>query len=578
MESLLENLTLNEDEKVATPPSLHVELDLEAPPPSPPLPQYNLPPELWRKIFIHSSPSRVLDNGCTNSIEEQEGSLCGLGFWRISHSSQYNRYNICLVSHAFRELCIPLLYRDVKLSSSRAILNFARTILSTDPPPSIDFAPLTLRMDVDLSPYLNEHDENGEPVMGPDFEGVLVEKVFEEGSEVEMVARLLKALVGLKMFLWDSTENLHTLPSLILDAIVSSECGPNMVGLDWFPVAEANLLSFFSLLHTIQNIEHLEIGEALELFVLRSLFCFAFPRRVPLVRADLLPFLPFVLRAYEYNPPPSWTRIDLPKLHTLAISGDGMSTCKLFAEMSLPSLRRITHWSGLSPGAIWTLDQLVRNHGSKLEVLSLWSPSGREAIGEDQFNVLIREMLSGCGKLVHLELDIFLPWPLPPQLPHHPTLRFISLGLELLPLKETLPPHDVLLQALESSPMDELVRSISRRTFPKLESLHLLSCDAAAMGRVGGGGGAGKTVKEAWGMLPGWLRWARKDSQATARGGGGEELTDDEVEDGREEWVVKDGWGDVLREEEWSWLEEKESEEEEEEKEEKEEESDASLD
>lgn len=124
-----------------------------------------------------------------------------------------------------------------------------------------------------------------------------------------------------------------------------------MVGLDWFPVAEGNLLSFFSrqsssssfslflssahtpllasllaVLHTIQNIEHLEIGEALELFVLRSLFCFAFPRRVSLVRADLLPFLPFVRRAYEYNPPPSWTRIDLPKLHTLAISGDGMST------------------------------------------------------------------------------------------------------------------------------------------------------------------------------------------------------------------------------------------------------------
>lgn len=125
--------------------------------------------------------------------------------------------------------------------------------------------------------------------------------------------------------------------------------------------------------------------------------------------------------------------------------------------------------------------------------------------------------------------------------------------------------------------MDELVRSISRRTFPKLESLHLLSCDAAAMGRVGGGG-KGKSVKEAWGMLPGWLRWARRDSQATARRGGGEELADDEDEDGREEWVVKDGWGDVLREEEWSWLEEEESEEEEEEKEEKEEGSDASLD
>jgi len=120
-----------------------------------------------------------------------------------------------------QEICIPLLYRDVKLSSSRAILNFARTIFATDPPSSIDFAPLTVRMDVDLSPYLNEHDKNGDPVLDPEIEGLLLEREFEAGSEVATVARLLKALVGLKMFLWVS-ENVNCLLRGVLDCLNSS--------------------------------------------------------------------------------------------------------------------------------------------------------------------------------------------------------------------------------------------------------------------------------------------------------------------------------------------------------------------
>ena len=63
-------------------------------------------------------------------------------------------------------------------------------------------------MDVDLSPYLNEHDENGEPVLDPEIEGLLVERVFEEGSEVATVARLIQTLGGLKMFLWVSKRRL----------------------------------------------------------------------------------------------------------------------------------------------------------------------------------------------------------------------------------------------------------------------------------------------------------------------------------------------------------------------------------
>jgi hypothetical protein len=108
--------------------------------------------------------------------------------------------------HHPQELCTPLLYRDVKLSNSKAILRFGRTILHPDPSSSQDFPKFPIRMDVDLSPYLNRTDDRGEPLLdegglGPD--GVpLPEPEFEDDSEVATVARLLKACTNLKMFLW----------------------------------------------------------------------------------------------------------------------------------------------------------------------------------------------------------------------------------------------------------------------------------------------------------------------------------------------------------------------------------------
>lgn len=36
-----------------------------------------------------------------SQVEEQEGSVCGLGFWRLSYSSQWTRYQLCLVSREF---------------------------------------------------------------------------------------------------------------------------------------------------------------------------------------------------------------------------------------------------------------------------------------------------------------------------------------------------------------------------------------------------------------------------------------------------------------------------------------------
>lgn len=105
-----------------------------------------------------------------------------------------------------QELCTPLLYRDVKLSNSNAILHFGRTILESDPSSSQDFPAFTFRMDVDLSPYLNRSDEHGEPLLdeaglGPD--GMpLPEPEFADDSEVGTVARLLNACTNLKMFLW----------------------------------------------------------------------------------------------------------------------------------------------------------------------------------------------------------------------------------------------------------------------------------------------------------------------------------------------------------------------------------------
>ena len=67
--------------------------------------------------------------------------------------------------------------------------------------------------------------------------------------------------------------------------------------------------------------------------------------------------------------------------------------------MKLPALRRLTHWSGLSPAALWTLDMLLAAHGPKLEVVSIWSPSGQDVIPREVSDEAIIGMLGHCPKL-----------------------------------------------------------------------------------------------------------------------------------------------------------------------------------
>lgn len=122
----------------------------------------------------------------------------------------------------------------------------------------------------------------------------------------------------------------------------------------------------------------------------------------------------------------------------------------------------------------------------------------------------------------YLELDVFAPYPLPPDLPPHPTIRHISLGLELLPTKEREFPD----LFPDFSPMDQLIRSITKRAFPNLVSVNVLSCSMDAMFEVAKG-------KEGWGQLPGWARWASEQG-----------------------FEIRDGWGDLVKEEEWLWLDE----------------------
>jgi hypothetical protein len=62
--------------------------------------------------------------------------------------------------------------------------------------------------------------------------------------------------------LFDSTENLATLPSIILTALARARCAPLLKDLDWFPLSRWNIVAFFELLTAAKNLEHLEIGEA----------------------------------------------------------------------------------------------------------------------------------------------------------------------------------------------------------------------------------------------------------------------------------------------------------------------------
>lgn len=175
-------------------------------------------------------------------------------------------------------------------------------------------------MDVDLSPYLNLKDEEGHAIMELDSEGneKQTDYSLKEFSDhpIRVLSHLILVLPNLRMFLWDSTENLHTLPPLILTALARAKCVKNLVDLDWFPVSRFNVVAFFELMMAAQNLQHLEIGEMQDDF---------FVQRHP--------------------------QISLPHLHTLAISGDGASTCSVFAKADLPALRRLTHWSNSGPVA-----------------------------------------------------------------------------------------------------------------------------------------------------------------------------------------------------------------------------------
>jgi hypothetical protein len=109
---------------------------------------------------------------------------------------------------------------------------------------------------------------------------------------------------------------------------------------------------------------------------------------------------------------------------------------------------------------------------------------------------------------------------MPFELAPHPSITTISLGLELHPLKEREDPDHPF---LDSSPMSELVLSITRRAFPRLESLHLLSLDLTAMF---------SGARDVWAEIPRWCRHARK-----------------------ERFVLRDGWGDAVKEDDWRHLE-----------------------
>lgn len=64
-----------------------------------------------------------------------------------------------------------------------------------------------------------------------------------------------------RLFLFDSTENLHSMPPILLTALARARCAKGLVDLDWFPVSKFNVVAFFELMTTATNLQHLEIGE-----------------------------------------------------------------------------------------------------------------------------------------------------------------------------------------------------------------------------------------------------------------------------------------------------------------------------
>lgn len=111
-------------------------------------------------------------------------------------------------------IATPLLYRDLRLTTEKAILHFARTLALPSLPPALraaathdqahwrDLRLYPLRLDVDLAPYLNLKDEDGNPIMELDEndEERQVDYTSEAtvGHPIRVLAHLILHLPNLK--------------------------------------------------------------------------------------------------------------------------------------------------------------------------------------------------------------------------------------------------------------------------------------------------------------------------------------------------------------------------------------------
>lgn len=199
-------------------------------------------------------------------------------------------------------ICTPLLYRDLRLTTEKAIIGFARTLALPSLPLALrqtggrlvyrpDLRVFPTRLDVDLVPYLNLKDEEGNPIMELDESGEERQVDYSAsnmfGHPIRVLAHLILLLPNLRcarsalastsrplgltmvhfiacrrLFLFDSTENLATLPAIILTALARAQCAPSLRDLDWFPISRWNIAAFFELVSVAKSLEHLEIGES----------------------------------------------------------------------------------------------------------------------------------------------------------------------------------------------------------------------------------------------------------------------------------------------------------------------------
>jgi hypothetical protein len=81
--------------------------------------------------------------------------------------------------------------------------------------------------------------------------------------------------------------------------------------LDWFPVSRSNIIAFFTLLSSINNIQHLEIGEMWVVVLLER-------ASMRLTDNSFSSRARFRQNEFEIL---GGIQISLPNLHTLAISG-----------------------------------------------------------------------------------------------------------------------------------------------------------------------------------------------------------------------------------------------------------------